>query len=140
MFPWTLDNVHLLFVHFPIALFSTGWACDLISVSLKNRSAEDGGWWCLFFGVVSSLLAVGTGFLADRLFGHMSLPFPFFTTHGALQISASVIFLGLLVWRHRTGGGIPAGNGRPLYLAIAGGAVGLLFYGAHLGAQLSGRI
>ena len=140
MFPWTLDNIHLLFVHFPIALFSTAWACDLIAVSRKSRSAEHAGWWCHLFGIVSSFFAVGTGFLADRLFGHMSLPFPLFTTHGALQISASLIFLGLFVWRYRSGEGIPSGNGRPLYLAIAGSAVGLLFYGAHLGAQLSGRI
>ncbi len=140
MFPWTLENIHLLFVHFPIALFSTGWACDLIAVSRKNRSAENAGWWCLLFGNISSVFAVITGFLIDRLFGHMSLPFAFFTTHGALQISASLIFLGLLLWRYPSGGVIPSGKGRPLYLAIAGGNVGLLFYGAHLGAQLSGRI
>ena len=140
MFPWTLDNIHLLFVHFPIALFSTGWVCDLIAASRKNHSAENAGWWCLLFGIVSSVLAVATGFLSDRLFGHMSLPFPFFTTHGAIQISASLIFLGLLFWRYSSGGEIPNEKGRSLYLAISGAAVGFLFYGAHLGAQLSGRI
>ena len=138
--PWTTENIHLLFIHFPIALFSTGWTCDLISISFRNRSAADAGWWCQLFGVVSSMFTVGTGFLADRLYGHMSLPFPFFTTHGALQITACLIFLGLFIWRFRNGQRLPEGNLRSLYLSAAGATVGLLFYGAHLGAQLSGRI
>ena len=138
--PWTTENIHFLFLHFPIALFSTGWACDCIGVSFSNRSATDAGWWCLLFGLVSSLFAVGTGFLADRLYGHMTLPFPFFETHGALQITACLIFLGLFILRFRNGQRLPEGNLRSVYLLVAGVAVGLLFYGAHLGAQLSGRI
>ena len=94
----------------------------------------------MLFGLVSSLFAVGTGFLADRLYGHMTLPFPFFETHGALQITACLIFLGLFILRFRNDQRLPEGNLRSVYLLVAGVAMGLLFYGAHLGAQLSGRI
>ena len=94
----------------------------------------------ILFRTKSPLFAVGTGFLADRLYGHMTLPFPFFETHGALQITACLIFLGLFVLRFRNDQRLPEGNLRSVYLLVAGIAVGLLFYGAHVGAQLSGRI
>jgi hypothetical protein len=70
----------------------------------------------------------------------MTLPFPFFETHGALQIASCLIFFGLFMFRFKNGQQLPEGNLRSVYLLVASVAVGLLFYGAHLGALLSGRI
>ena len=112
----------------------------MIAVSCGSRSAENGGLWSLFLGVLSSIVAIGTGFLADRLYGHMALPFSVFNTHGAIQIISSLIFIGLLFWRYFNKGRIPTGGLCRWYLFLGGVAVAILFYGAHLGAELSGRL
>ncbi|MEE9166183.1 MAG: DUF2231 domain-containing protein [Candidatus Neomarinimicrobiota bacterium] len=140
MFPWRPETVHPLFVHFPIALLSTGWLFDVMGTFLKKQSLRDSGWWCLVFGVVSTLFTIPTGFLADRVTGHMADPFPLYNTHGVLQITSSVLFLILLVWRWKAQCRLPEKPLLYLYFGIGGLAVVLLFYGGHLGAQLAGEI
>ena len=54
--PWSLEILHSLFIHFPIALFSTGFACDLIAFIFRKDSAENAGWWCLFFVLFGRML------------------------------------------------------------------------------------
>lgn len=140
MFPWTPQTVHPLFVHFPIALFSTGWLCDLLGSRLRKESLIHAGWWCLAFGVISAVFTAITGFLADTVTGHMSDPFPLYSTHGVVQLTASAVFLILFVWRWRLNTRLPEPPRQYLYLALGGAAAAILFYGGHLGAQLAGRI
>ncbi|MFQ6616615.1 MAG: DUF2231 domain-containing protein [Fidelibacterota bacterium] len=140
MFPWTPQTVHPLFVHFPIALFSTSWLCDVLGVRFKKESLHQAGWWCLTFGVLSAVFTVGTGFLADTVTGHMSDPFPLYSTHGVVQLTASAVFLFLFVWRWRLGVRLPDRPGLYVYLGLGAVATALIFYGGHLGAQLAGRI
>lgn len=140
MLPWTLETVHPLFVHFPIALLSTGWLCDVMGTYFKRKSLRDAGWWCLVFGVVSVLFTIPTGFLADRVTGHMSDPFPLYGTHGVVQLAASVIFVVLFVWRWRLRGQLPEKPVLYVFHLIGGLGVAVLFYGAHLGARLAARI
>ncbi|MFQ6675579.1 MAG: DUF2231 domain-containing protein [Fidelibacterota bacterium] len=140
MFPWTPQTVHPLLVHFPIALFSTGWFCDLLATRFRQESLFHAGWWCLTFGVVSAVFAAITGFLADMVTGHMANPFPLYSTHGVVQLTASTLFLTLFVWRWRLNTRVPERPWRYVYLATGGVATAILFYGGHLGAQLAGRI
>lgn len=140
MFGFELETIHPLFVHFPIALLSTGLLCDILGTLYRKESLHNAGWWCQVFGIVAVVFTIPTGFLADTLIGHMEDPFPILETHGMVQIIASILFTGLLVWRGIRRSELPEKPILFLYYLIGGVAIALLFYGADLGAQLAGRI
>ncbi len=140
MFPWKIDAIHPLIIHFPIALLSTSVLFDILSVVFRKESLNHAGWWCLVFGVMSALAAVVAGFFADTVYGHMDDPLPVFKTHGTMQILATLIFFVLLIWRWVNKCQLPSESLKYVYLAISAAATGWIFYGAHLGAMLAGRI
>lgn len=135
-----VENSHFLVIHFSIALLPSAFLLDIIAIFFKSSSAENGSWWCLVLGSFGSIFAIITGFIADNIYGHMSLPFPILTTHGAIQIIASLLFWFLLLWRFENKHEIPLGKLRKYYIVIGGIAVATIFYGSHLGATLAGRI
>ena len=138
----SLDEIHPIIIHFPIALLSVGFLCDLLSYILQNKSLSSAGWWNFIFGVVSSVCALITGLITD-LSSKPSLvdePFPVHENHASLQIFVVCIFLALMIWRINLRGSLPS-NSRDavIYLGVLGVAVAILFYGSHLGAVFSGR-
>ena len=135
-----IENSHFLVIHFSIALLPSAFLLDIIAIFFKSSSAANGSWWCLVLGSFGSIFAIITGFMADNIYGHMSLPFPILTTHGAIQIIASLLFWVLLLWRFKNKHEIPLGKLRKYYIVIGGIAVATIFYGSHIGATLSGRI
>ena len=135
-----IENSHFLVIHFSIALLPSAFLLDIIAIFFKSSSAANGSWWCLVLGSFGSIFAIITGFMADNIYGHMSLPFPILTTHGAIQIIASLLFWVLLLWRFKNKHAIPLGKLRKYYIVIGGIAVATIFYGSHLGATLAGRI
>ena len=137
-----LDEIHPLIIHFPIALLSVGFLCDLLSYILQNKSLAHAGWWNFIFGVVSSVCALITGLITD-LSSKPSLvdePFPVHENHASLQIFVVCIFLALMIWRINLRGSLPANSRNAvIYLGVLGVAVAILFYGSHLGAVFAGR-
>lgn len=134
----TVSEFHPMVVHFPIALLSMAVVCDGLAVFLKRDDFAKAGEWNLNFGLLGGIAAVFTGFLTDRDYGHMSDPFPVFSTHGSVQILSLLIFLGLWFWRRKLKDNF---LNRGLIFVLAGlMTTGLLFYGAFLGAVLGGRI
>jgi len=138
----SLDEIHPLIIHFPIALLSVGFLCDLLSYILQNKSLAHAGWWNFIFGVVSSVCALITGLITD-LSSKPSLvdePFPVHENHASLQIFVVCVFLALMIWRINLRGSLPANSRNAvIYLGVLGVAVAILFYGSHLGAVFSGR-
>jgi len=136
-----ITDIHSLFIHFPIALFSVGYFFDVLSIILKKKELEFAGWWNLFFGLFSSFFSILTGFISDWNFGHFESPFPIFETHGSVQIISIFLFVVMFVLRWKVEKKLPySGRSLFLYFFLGGLAVGLLFYGSHLGAVLAGRI
>ena len=136
-------EIHPLVIHFPIALLSVGFLCDVLGFIFQKKSLEHAGWWNLFFGVISSVCALITGLIAD--FGGsprlIDEPFPLHENHAYLQILVVCVFLSLMVWRIKLRRALPLDSKTSLiYLGVLGITVGILFYGSHLGAVLSGRI
>ena len=137
--PWSITEIHPLFVHFPIALFSTGLFFDLLAQIFKKEELEQTGFWCMLMGLVSCLFTNMTGLLAFLEEGSFS-DLPRFSH--ALLIWASIFLFAVLFWvrikfqldiRYS-----PAK--RYLYVMIHILTVGILFYGAHLGAKAAERI
>jgi uncharacterized membrane protein len=127
---------HVVLIHFPIALFITGVAFDLVAQWTKRRGLAEAAYFNLLVGAVSTLPALATGILAwqfqldgQKLKGVL-------LQHLVLACVSSVM-IWLVWWVHfrgrRRGGALP---GYLISLEIVGVAV--LSLTGHLGGFLSG--
>ena len=139
--PWTLETIHPLFVHFPIALFSTGLFIDILSRLWKSYEEEldSVGLWIMGVALLSSTFTALTGVIAYIKQSTFSYFFDFH--HGILAILSIIIF-SLLFWvrvefqlefRYSI-------LKRNIYLLIQILSTSILFYSAHLGAIAAERI
>ena len=137
--PWSITEIHPLFVHFPIALFATGLFFDLLAEILQKEELEQAGFWSMLMGLVSCLFANMTGLLAFLEEGSISDLLQF--SH-ALLIWMSIFFFAALFWVRIKFQVDLRYSSMKRYLYFFGHilAVGILFYGAHLGAIAAERI
>ena len=131
--PYSLETIHPLFVHFPIALLSTGLFFDILARILTREDLEHGGFLCMLMGIISCLFANITGtlaFLSEASFSDL----PQFT-HGLLMWGATFIFAILFCVRIKFQMDLRYSPvKRNLFLSTYILGVCLLFYAAHLGA------
>ena len=137
--PYSIDTVHPLLVHFPIALFSTGLFFDILAKLLDNEEFDHAGFWTMLMALISSPFTIIAGIFAFMEEGSWLDLYQF--QHGLLAF-ISTLFLLVLFWarikfqldfRY-------SGLKRNIYLALHILAVGILFYGAHLGEKAADRI
>ena len=137
--PWSITEIHPLLVHFPIALFSTGLLLDISSHVLENDELETAGFYTMFMGLASSLFAIISGMIAFFEMGSISDIFHFH--HGLLQLSATIFLFILFEVRIKYNVDIRFdGMKKNIYFLLHFLSVGILFYGAHLGAKVAERI
>ena len=127
---------HVVLIHFPIALFITGVAFDLVAQWTKRRDVADAAYYNLLLAAISTVPAVATGILAwqfalegQKLKGILLL-------HLVLACASAVMVW--LVWRvhvraRRRGDGLPSYR---IPLELLGVAV--ISLTGHLGGFLSG--
>ena len=137
--PYSLETIHPLLVHFPIALFSTGLFFDIMARLLNNEELDHAGFWTMLMGLVSTPFTIIAGIIAFLEEGSF-LYLPQFN-HGIL-VTISTLLLLILFWaRIKFELDFRYSNlKKNLYLFLHALAVGILFYGAHLGAQTAGKI
>jgi len=130
---------HYVILHFPIALFITGYTFDLFGYFKSNPMITKFAFWNLCLGIFWGILSIISGFITDELIGHMDEPFPLWTTHGTHMIVAVVLFISLLV--------IKILNFKeiiriPSILILFFHTLILMFFihGAHIGAKLADRL
>src|SRR5260370_19501888 len=127
---------HVVLIHFPIALFITAVAFDLIAQWTKRRGVADAAYYNLLVAATSTLPVLGTGILAwqfqldgQKLKGILLL-------HLVLACSSSVVVC-LVWWVHfrarRRAEVLPSYR---LALEVVG--VGIIALTGHLGAFLTG--
>ena len=131
---------HPLFIHFPIALFSSAVLFDFISILFNKTELLIVSWWVMLLGFVSCVFAIITGFIDDNLIGHFNDISPVWQNHGWVQIISILGFLSLFIWRLKTPNLFNSRKLMLLYMTAGLINVGILFYGSHLGAELAGRI
>jgi len=137
--PWTLSEIHPLFVHFPIALFSTGFLFDILAQLFQREDLGQAGFWSMLIGLVSCLFTNMTGLLSFLEVRSIS-DLPLFSH--AILIWVSISLFAILFWM-RIQFQIDMRYSdlkRNIYLFSHAVVVGLLFYGAHLGAKAAERI
>ena len=133
-----ISDWHPLVIHFPIALISTSVALDYLFYFTNRQDISSASWWMMFTGLTSSLVAIASGIIDDSLIGHLGSVWPIWYNHGAMQIIAVIGFA--LLFYFKTSKEELYKKYTIYYLLSATILVAILFYGAHLGAQLSGRL
>ena len=137
--PYSLETVHPLLVHFPIALFSTGLFFDILAKLLNNEELDHAGFWTMLMALASSPFTIIAGLFAFMEEGSWLDLFQF--QHGILAF-ISTLFLLVLFWaRIKFQLDFRYSNLKNnIYLFLHILVVGILFYGAHLGAKAADRI
>ena len=133
-----ISDWHPLVIHFPIALISTSVAFDYLFYFTNRQDISSASWWTMFAGLVSSLAAIASGIIDDSLIGHQGSVWPIWYYLGAMQFIAVIGFA--LLFYFKTSQEELYKKYTIFYLLSAAILIVILFYGAHLGAQLSGRI
>ena len=128
---------HYLILHFPIALFITGYIFDLLYVLIGNDLFYKFGFWNLGIGIITGVFTIIAGFITDNsLVGHMENPFPIWTTHGTHMIVAIIIFYIIFLLRFFFEQNI---NKKYLFI-IHSLAVMFFIHGAHIGLKLADHL
>lgn len=131
----SMDNIHPLLVHLPIALLSTFFALDLVGTLAKNPDSRRVATWMLYLGTVAALFTAVTGYIAAETVVHGQNVHDIMERHE--QIGISVFFTALLlsVWRIK-GGVLPWGGANNFFLLLAGLLCLLMMLGADLGGLM----
>ena len=137
--PYSLETIHPLLVHFPIALFSTGLFFDILAKLFNNEELDHVGFWTMFMALVSSPFTIIAGIFAFMEEGSWLDLYQF--QHGILVLISTLLLLVLFWARIKFQLDFRYSSlKRNIYLFLHILAVGILFYGAHLGAKVADRI
>jgi len=127
----SLDNIHPLFVHFPIALFSMFFLVDLLGKLAKQGQWRSVASWFLYLGTVSALLTVAAGLSAADSVAHGGNVHDIMERHEHLGLSILGLATLLSFWRIKSSGG-----GNILFTLLSALLVVLVALGADLGGLM----
>ena len=129
---------HVVLIHFPIALFITGVAFDIVAQWTKRRALAEAAYFNLLVGAISTLPVLATGVLAwqfqldgQKIKGILLLHM--------LLAGASTVLIWMVWWLHlrrRRSCSMPTDYGYLISLEIL--AVAVISLTGHLGGFLSG--
>ncbi|MEC4880808.1 MAG: DUF2231 domain-containing protein [Scytonema sp. PMC 1070.18] len=129
-----MQNIHPMFVHFPLALLAVGLLFDILGYFFKKESLTHAGWWCFLLGVISAVVTVFTGLQAEETVTVSGEAHEILEQHEHFQISSTVVFVLLLIWRSLTRERTPR---LPIiYFTIAVLTLAAISFGAHYGGEL----
>ena len=125
---------HFLFLHFPIALFFTGFFFHIILIFLDKIEFEQYMLWTMGMGILWSLVSIITGYITAIEMEYISsLSDIFQKQHSYIMILATALFSVTFILISRK-------KNIKILLLIHSLAIILLAYGTHLGAKWAERI
>jgi len=130
-----LQNIHPLFVHFPIAFLVGAALFYLLAWILRKDSLAITAFWVLILGAVSAAATVATGLYAEEgvmiarsvrahLLGH----------HEELMITTLCLSIGLTIWA-LLARPFPR-KGRLIFMLVFLGLLVVMSFGADYGARM----
>lgn len=135
MWPFPMESVHPLVVHFPIALLLSAVGLDLVALVLKRPPLHRLALWNLTLGTLGAGVAVWTGYRAADIAKHSFEIHQVMELHRKLGIATLILGSLAVIWRlwqRDTLGGLA----RTLTLLLMLVMTGTLAFGAHLGGRL----
>lgn len=126
---------HPIFNHFTIALFVMVVLLDILGLITKRKYLHTAAWINLIFAVISGVLSVITGLLAEANAPHVDAAHEIMETHETLGYIILASILILFIWRLVLKGGFPA-KAMILYLLIGLAGVGVMIRSAFLGGEM----
>ena len=125
---------HFLFLHFPIALFITGYIFHLLYNLSDKKEINNYITWTMGMGILWSIISIVTGYIAAFELEYIqSFSNIFDKKHSFIMILSTFFFIILFILRSKDF------NNKILFF-FHSIAVSLIIYGTHLGAQWAERI
>jgi uncharacterized membrane protein len=135
MWPFPMESVHPMVVHFPIALLLTAVMLDAAALVGKRTALHRIALWNFCLGTLMAGLAVWSGLRAAEVAKHTFEIHQIMELHRKLGIATLIlggITTGWRLWKRDRLGTLP----RALTVLVALVMTGTLVYGAHLGGRL----
>lgn len=130
-----MDNIHPLFVHFPIALLSIFFLIDLTASVKKKPDWRRVASWFLYLGALFAGLTVLAGFSAASTVVHGEDVHEIMETHEHFGVAIFSLASVLSLWRLLSKGNL-TGGANYLYLILAGLMSVLIVFAADLGGLM----
>lgn len=130
-----LDNLHPLFVHFPIALLALFFLLDFAGSLAEKPQWRQAAGWFLYAGSFFAVLTVAAGLMAAASVAHGGDVHEIMENHEHLAIAVLILALALSVWRWAAKTLI-TGAANTLYLILAALMNGLLLFATDLGGLM----
>jgi uncharacterized membrane protein len=127
-------NLHPAFVHFPIALIPTALLLYFLGIALRKSSLNIAGRACLYLALISGIVTVGTGLIAQNGFPHNEVIHHMMQTHRTIGLILAV-FLGVLtLWSFWHDDQRP--RGARAFILVLAGATYLVLQNGDLGSRM----
>lgn len=130
-----MDNIHPLFVHYPIAFFTAFFLVDFIGVIAKKAQWRYVASWLLYLGTVAAIFTVIAGLFAAESVEHGEDVHDIMERHEHIGIAVLSLSLFLSAWRLKKWG-LHSASANSLFLCLAGFLCLLLSLGADLGGLM----
>jgi len=125
---------HFLSLHFPIALFITGYLFHILFILLDKIEFEQYILWTMGMGILWSLVSIITGYITAIEMEYISSFMDILQKqHSYMMILATGLFIATFILINKK-------INIKILLFIHSLAVILLIYGTHLGAKWAERI
>ena len=131
----SMDNIHPLLVHFPIAFLSAFFALDLVGTLAKKTQWRSVASWFLYFGTVAALFTVTAGLIAASSVAHGENVHDIMERHEQIGLSVLSLAIVLSIWRMKSGALI-RGGANSFFLILSALLCLLMMLGADLGGLM----
>jgi uncharacterized membrane protein len=131
----SMDNIHPMLVHFPLAFLSTFFVLDLVGALAKKQHWRDVASWLLYLGTIAAVFTVMAGFMAANSVAHGEDVHDIMENHEHLGVSVLSLAILLSVWRLKSGG-IIQGAANGFFLMLSTLLCVLMMLGADLGGLM----
>lgn len=130
-----MDNIHPLFVHYPIAFFTAFFLLDVIGSLAKKAQWRYVASWLLYLGTIAAVFTVVAGLFAADSVEHGEDVHEIMERHEHIGIAVLSLSLFLSAWRMKQWGMHSLGTNM-VFLCLAGFLCLLLSLGADLGGLM----
>jgi uncharacterized membrane protein len=130
-----LDNIHPLFVHFPIAFFSAFFLVDVLGTLAKKPQWRYVASWLLYLGTVAAVFTVIAGLFAAESVEHGEDVHEIMERHEHIGIALLALALFLSAWRLKYWG-LHTVSANAIFLLLSAFLCLLLSIGADLGGLM----